>query len=714
MHHYTTIKNFNFRGRNVTGFLKIKIPAKSLMAEEKVKEEKGLKRRLGIFSVFAICTGAAFSSGFFLLPGMAAEMSGPVLPLAYLAAALLMLPAILSISELSAAMPRSGGPYFFVTRSFGPLLGMIGALGKFIQLMLKGAFAFVGVGIYLSVIFEVPTQVIAIILIIIFTIINLLGVRQTATAEKVLVVLLITILTYFVVTGISEMFAGTTNFKNQFQPLLPEGWSGFFTTVAFVFISFGGVAQVASVAEEVKNPARSFPRGIFLSLGVSTLFYLAGTVIMISLISTEELRGNQTPVVAAAQQITSLPLPVLLVVIAALAAFASTGNAAILSASRYPLALARDKLLWSKFGEINSKGIPRKAVLLSGALCIVLIILFNVRELAKIASAFLLFVFLTMCLAVIIFRESNKREYDPKFLSPLYPWTQIIGCIIYLWLIWENGFQAMMFIAFVFFLGLLWYFFGIKESPHFSAAIFSLMERLVLTRRNEPGTRDIALSVGSTNLPATVEDADCIDLENVASFDEAINKAAEALAHRLGGKKDDLVKILQEEVNHWKSPTRLKISVAPILLKGIEQPHMILIRGKIEMTEGTINGLIVVADDATSAHRLLKLTGQLETAIFHENFPEKWKQAEKASEIKASLLNDLLSFSIGIKAEGSTSSLRGKKLTELELPEQTFAGAVYRNGKLFGPGEEVSIQEGDEIIFITQGKGFKELRQKFS
>jgi basic amino acid/polyamine antiporter, APA family len=683
------------------------------MAEEKEKDERGLKRRMGVFSVFAICTGAAFSSGFFLLPGMAANMSGPSLPLAYLAAGILMLPAILSISELSAAMPRSGGPYFFVTRSFGPLLGMIGALGKFIQLLLKGAFAFVGVGIYLSVLLEVPTTLVAIILIVLFTFINLLGVRQTATTEKVLVIILILLLTYFIVAGINQVYDSSNDLQDQFLPMMPMGWSGFFSTVAFVFISFGGVAQVASVAEEVKKPARSFPKGILLSLAVSTFFYLAGTVIMISLISSEALHGDQTPVVTAARQITSLPLPVHLVVIAALAAFASTGNAAILSASRYPLALARDKLLWSKFGKVSSKGIPRQAVLLSGALSIALTILFNVQELAKIASAFLLFVFLTMCLAVIIFRESHKRDYDPKFKSPLYPWTQITGCLIYLWLIWENGLQAIGFIALIFLLGLIWYLFGIKEKPQFSAAVFSVMKRIVLREEGGNEARNIAISFDDSDLPTIVEDADFVDLEKEISFDEAVDKAAETLAHRLGGKRENLVKVLQNEADHWKGPNRLNISVAPILLEGIEQPHMVLIRGTIKMAEGEINGLVVIADDTSSANRLLKLTGQLEIAILHEDFPEKWQQASKPSEIKNALLKDLRSFSIGVKSQGPTSYLKGKKLIDLELPEQAVPGAVYRNGKLLSE-KDIILEEGDEIIVISQGKAHQQLQKKFS
>lgn len=688
------------------------------MAKVKKKKEdqehKGLQRNLGVFSVFAICTGAAFSSGFFLLPGMAADMSGPSLPFAYLAAAILMLPAILSMSELSAAMPRSGGPYFFVTRSFGPLLGMIGALGKFVQLLLKGAFAFVGVGIYLSVLFEVPTQLVAVILVVLFTFVNLLGVQQTATTEKILVIILLLILTYFIVTGITEMTAGTIDFQKQFTPLFPTGWEGFLSTVAFVFISFGGVAQVASVAEEVKDPARSFPKGILISLAVSTFFYLAGTVIMLALLSSESLQGDQTPVVTAAQQITTLPIPVVVVVIAALAAFASTGNAAILSASRYPLALSRDKLLWKKFGKVNKKGIPRRAVLLSGGLSVGLILLLNVQEIAKIASAFLLFVFFTMCLAVIIFRESGKKEYNPQFLSPFYPWLQIAGSLAYIWLIWESGIQALGFIAVVVLIGYLWYIFGLKEKPHFSAAMFTLFGKLARQDKTGTKTRNIGLSFETSNLPATVEDADFIELDKEESFDKAVDRAAEALAHRLGGKREKLAKILHEEMKHWKNPTRFKISVAPILLNGIEQPQMVIIRGKIKLGGDKINGLIVVADDPTYSNRLLKLVGQLEIAILHADFPGKWEKAENAEEIKQSIVHNLRTFSISVINEGPTANLIGTNLSSMDLPEQTVVGAVYREGTILNPRKDFSIKEGDEVIFISQGKAFKELYEKFT
>ena len=82
-----------------------------------------LKKELGLVDVFAISTGAMFSSGFFLLPGVAAAGTGPSVILAYMLAGIFIMPAMLSVAELSTAMPRSGGAYYFLDRALGPLVG---------------------------------------------------------------------------------------------------------------------------------------------------------------------------------------------------------------------------------------------------------------------------------------------------------------------------------------------------------------------------------------------------------------------------------------------------------------------------------------------------------------------------------------------------------------------------------------------------------------
>ena len=100
----------------------------------------------GLFDVFAISTGAMFSSGFFLLPGIASHYTGASVFLAYILSGVLMLPAMFSMAEIATALPRSGGAYFFLDRSLGPVIGTIGGLGSYFALILKTTFAIIGIG----------------------------------------------------------------------------------------------------------------------------------------------------------------------------------------------------------------------------------------------------------------------------------------------------------------------------------------------------------------------------------------------------------------------------------------------------------------------------------------------------------------------------------------------------------------------------------------
>ena len=125
-------------------------------------KSKRLKKELSLFGVYAIATGTTLSAGFFLLPGLAAAEAGPAVVLCYLIAALLLLPATFSIVELATAMPRAGGAYYFLDRSLGPLAGTIGGFGTWLALVLKAAFALIGLGAYVALVFQdAPVMLIA-------------------------------------------------------------------------------------------------------------------------------------------------------------------------------------------------------------------------------------------------------------------------------------------------------------------------------------------------------------------------------------------------------------------------------------------------------------------------------------------------------------------------------------------------------------------------
>lgn len=115
-----------------------------------MKHDK-LAKELGLLDVYAIATGAMFSSGFFLLPGLAAAETGPSVVLAYLVSGIIVLPTMFSVAELATALPRAGGTYYIIDRSLGPMLGTIGGFGSWLALVLKSAFALIGMGAYIAI-----------------------------------------------------------------------------------------------------------------------------------------------------------------------------------------------------------------------------------------------------------------------------------------------------------------------------------------------------------------------------------------------------------------------------------------------------------------------------------------------------------------------------------------------------------------------------------
>ena len=119
------------------------------------------KRQLNLLDVFCISSGAMISSGLFVLPGLAYAKSGPAMILAYMLAAILIIPSMFAKAELATAMPKAGGDYFYIMRGFGPLVGTIAGFSSWFSLSFKGAFALLGMGAYLSIITNMPINIIA-------------------------------------------------------------------------------------------------------------------------------------------------------------------------------------------------------------------------------------------------------------------------------------------------------------------------------------------------------------------------------------------------------------------------------------------------------------------------------------------------------------------------------------------------------------------------
>ncbi len=168
-------------------------------------EKKKLKKELTLFHVYAIATGTTLSAGFFLLPGLAAIEAGPALPLAYLIAVIPLIPAMLSVIELATAMPRAGGVYYFLDRTMGPMVGTIGGIGTWLALILKVAFALIGMGAYVNLFFpNVGIIPFAIVIALILGLFSLFGSKKSGHLQILLVSFLLLFLLFFIIGGMPE------------------------------------------------------------------------------------------------------------------------------------------------------------------------------------------------------------------------------------------------------------------------------------------------------------------------------------------------------------------------------------------------------------------------------------------------------------------------------------------------------------------------------
>ncbi|MFD1512931.1 amino acid permease [Halomarina rubra] len=433
---------------------------------------KTLERDLGLGAVLAISVGAMVGSGIFILPALALSVAGPAVVVAYLLAGLLVVPAALSKSEMATAMPEAGGTYIFIERGMGPLLGTIAGIGTWFSLSFKSALALVGGVPYLVLLFDLPVQPVALGLAAVLVVVNLLGAKQTGRLQVVIVVAMLAALSWFVVGS-----AGSVEQAN-FQPFLTDGLGGLLAATGLVFVSYAGVTKVASVAEEVENPGRNIPLGILGSLVFTTLLYVGIVAVIVGVTDPGTVAGSETPVAEAAE-VTLGTFGLWAVVGAAMLALVSTANAGILSSSRYPFAMSRDRLAPPSLGSIHDRfGTPTQAITVTGVVMLALIAFVPILDIAKLASAFQLLVFVLVNAAVVAFREGSAT-YDPEFESPFYPWIQGFGVLSGLLLLTQMGTVPLVGALLIVLGSVAWYVLYARPRVHREGAATDIVRRKV-------------------------------------------------------------------------------------------------------------------------------------------------------------------------------------------------------------------------------------------
>ena len=420
---------------------------------------KKLERKLSLSAAIAISI-AGMLGGIFVLPGIAAVKTGPSVWLAFLLAAISILPAVLSKSELATAMPKSGGAYVYIERAFGPMMGTISGLGLWISLLLKSSFALVGLGAYLFVLVNIPPEFIkyiSLVFLFLIMLLNIFGVKKVGRVQIVIVSLSLLALVSLLFIGIPVID------KEMLRPFMNNGSGAFLSTIAFVYISYAGVTKIAAIAGEVKNPSKNLPLAMILSLFIISFIYIAITYVLVGNVPLLELNEDIRPIYTLSLTFGS---PIFAHVIAGIGVITliSMANSGVLASSRFPFAMAMDKLLPNNFAKVHDKHLtPINTILLTCFIMALVILFLDVEKIVKLASAFKVSMFIAVNICVIVLRETAVQWYKPTYKSPLYPYIQLFGIFSGLILLFYLGWMPILVLLIIALIGsIVYYSYGIK------------------------------------------------------------------------------------------------------------------------------------------------------------------------------------------------------------------------------------------------------------
>ncbi len=602
-----------------------------------------LKRDLGLVDVFCIASGSMISSGLFILPGLAFSKTGPSLFISYLIASLLAVPAMFSKAELTTAMPRAGGDYFFITRSMGFAIGTIGGIASWFSLSLKSAFALIGMSAYTSLITNIPITVIAIFFCVLFILLNILGVKEASIFQRFLVFGLLGTLLFYIFHGFPSVVI------TRFVPFAPLGSLSVFATAGFIFISYGGLTKIASVAEEVKNPGRNIPLGMILSIIVAGLFYALVVFVTTGVLEADKFSQSLRPISDGAH-IFMGSLGSGVMALGAILAFISTANAGIMSASRYPVAMARDRILPVFLSKVSKRfGTPHFSILMTGLLMIAAVVIFDFELLVKVASTFLIMLFMLANIAVVIMRESKIQNYKPKFRSPLYPWMQITGVATSVFLLFEMGIQVYIIVGIFAGSALSWYFIYARKTVKKEFALIHVIERItnkeLTTYTLENELKDILRErddIIEDRFDKLIDKCEVLDIAGPIALQGFLRIAANRLSGRLNMDQERLLEIMLKREKETSTALRPGLAIPHIIIEGKKKFELLLVRCKegiiFSKALPPVYAVFVLAGTRDERNFHLRVLASIAQITEGKDFDSNWLQAKNADEIKDLLL----------------------------------------------------------------------------
>jgi APA family basic amino acid/polyamine antiporter len=438
-------------------------------------EKKSLHRTLGAFQLTMLGIGAVIGTGIFVLTAEAAQKAGPGMMISFIIAGFVCAVAALCYAEMAAMVPVSGSAYTYSYAVMGEIIAWMVGWALILEYAVAAGAVSVGwsgyvigliehafhidipdalvLGPFDGGIINIPAMCIAGLV----TWLLVIGTKESATVNAILVAIKIAALTLFVILAIPVMNGA------QFSPFAPTGFMGISMAAASIFFAYVGFDAVSTAAEETKNPQRNMPIGLIGSLGICTIFYIlvAAGVIGAPGLSSQPVRDAAGLVLepgsrdlamqcaaraaegfkdvvcskeALAFTLREIGWPQIgnLIGLAAGLALPSVILMMMFGQTRIFFVMSRDGLLPPAFSKIHPKfNTPHVITILTGIFVALFAAFFPVGQLANISNSGTLFAFAAVSIAVLVLRKTDPKRHRP-FRTPLIGITApiaIAGCL---------------------------------------------------------------------------------------------------------------------------------------------------------------------------------------------------------------------------------------------------------------------------------------------
>jgi basic amino acid/polyamine antiporter, APA family len=366
-----------------------------------------LRRELGLLDAVGVGFGAIIGAGIFVVTGVAAGIAGPAFLLGLFAAGIVATCNALSSAQLAARYPQSGGTYEYGYQLLNPALGFAAGWMFLTSKIAAAGTVALGLAGYLEALVPgLPPRAIAVGAVLVFTVLNYLGIRRSSRVNLAIVGVSLSALIVFVVAG-----WGSFEVANL-TPFAPFGWRAVAESAAILFFAYTGYARIATLAEEVREPERTIPRAIVITIGGALLLYAGVAVIAVGTAGAPALGSSEAPLRLAADGF-GFPAVATLVSMAAVTAMLGVILSQLLGLSRMGFAMARRGDLPRALEHVHPKyGVPGNVVIAIGLIAALVTATGTLREVASAASFAILIYYGIANLAALRMPREAKLFHD--------------------------------------------------------------------------------------------------------------------------------------------------------------------------------------------------------------------------------------------------------------------------------------------------------------